>query len=399
MKTKKLRRALALLLAAAMLLALCACGQTGEQPEETGSAPPAETGGTESPAPAESGAPDDTSVITFVDSAGRSVEIDRSTDKIGALMAVSYNYMLLLQQTDRVAACMSMNDWAYEVTEGVSHNAADIELIPNAADGLNVEQLLADGIELVFYWPTRDDVLQECDAVGLPCVGISTAADNAAANADEYIEQITTDVYLYAEALGNGAEAIAEDYGNYVAEKLHMVEDRLADAPEEEHKDVYWMRSSDDGLQAFCDNSAAESVCNLMGDYLVTVSESGSGNVRNISTYTTVTMEQLYEWDPDVIFMGRTGDLGIVMDNEQWASLTAVKDGAVYLCPTGVFNWDAGVEAPLMVLYAAKLMHPDYFEDLDMAEEIKYFYSHFMGYDMTDEQVDYMLNRLGPDGQ
>ena len=52
-----------------------------------------------------------------------------------------------------------------------------------------------------------------------------------------------------------------------------------------------------------------------------------------------------------------------------------------------------------MVLYAAKLMHPDYFEDLDMAEEIKYFYSHFMGYDMTDEQVDYMLNRLGPDGQ
>ena len=206
-------------------------------------------------------------------------------------------------------------------------------------------------------------------------------------------------MYLYAEALGNGAEAIAEDYGNYVAEKLHMVEDRLADAPEEEHKDVYWMRSSDDGLQAFCDNSAAESVCNLMGDYLVTVSESGSGNVQNISTYTTVTMEQLYEWDPDVIFMGRTGDLGIVMDNEQWASLTAVKDGAVYLCPTGVFNWDAGVEAPLMVLYAAKLMHPDYFEDLDMAEEIKYFYSHFMGYDMTDEQVDYMLNRLGPDGQ
>ena len=393
MKTKKLRRALALLLAAAMLLALCACGQTGEQPEETGSAPPAETGGTESPAPAESGAPDDTSVITFVDSAGRSVEIDRSVDKIAGLMAVVPCYMMLLQQTDRLVACTNMNDWAYVMIDAASNNAAEIQKI-STGDGLNVEELLEMGVEMVYWQPTDTASLQACEDVGITAVGISIDWAHASQSADDYIEAVTDGVYTYAETFGNGARAAADDYYDYVSEKLHMVEDRLADLPEEERKDVYWMRSSDDGLQAFCKDSVAESVCNVAGGNLVTA-DIDAGE----SHYATVSMEDIYAWDPDVILMGRTGDINIVLDNEQWADLAATQSGEVYLCPTGVFNWDAGIEAPLMVLYAAKLMHPDYFEDLDMAEEIKYFYSHFMGYDMTDEQVDYMLNRLGPDGQ
>lgn len=343
--------------------------------------------------------PDDDSTITFVDSAGRSVVIDRSTDKIAALMAVSYNYMLLLQQTDRIVAAMMMNDWAYEVTDNATHNAADIELISDAAQGLNVEQLLEEGIELVFYWPTRDDVLQECDDVNLPCVGISTSTSGAATTADEYIDQITGDVFLYAEALGNGAGAIAQQYYDYVYEKLHMVEDRVSTLSPDEYKTVYWMRSSDDGLQAFCGGSVAESVCNITGGTLVTTLESGSGNVQNISTYTTVSMEQLYDWNPDVILMGRTGDINIVLENEQWDNIQAVQDGEVYLCPTGVFYWDGGVEAPLMVMYVAQILHPDLFEDLDMVEEVKYFYSTFFGYELTDEQAGYLLNRLGPDGE
>ena len=52
-----------------------------------------------------------------------------------------------------------------------------------------------------------------------------------------------------------------------------------------------------------------------------------------------------------------------------------------------------------MVMYVAQILHPDLFEDLDMVEEVKYFYSTFFGYELTDEQAGYLLNRLGPDGE
>ena len=395
---KQFKRITALLLIIVMLLALCACNAA---PVAAPPAAPAAPQKTEEPsvvpaAPVE----DDTSVISFLDSAGRTVEIDRSTDKIAALMAMSYHYMIMLKQTSRIKACMSMNPWAYEITDHVTQNAADIQQITDAAQALNVEQLLEDGIELVFYWPTRDDVLKECDDVGLPCVGISSSSSEVAATtADEYIKTVTDDVFLYAKALGNGAEAIADQYFEYASEKIHMVEDRVSGLAKEDYKTVYWMRTSDDGLQAFCGGSVAESVCNITGGTLVTTLESGTGNVQNISTYTTVTMEQLYEWDPDVILMGRTGNINIVLQNEQWDKLKAVKAGEVHICPTGVFNWDGGIEAPLMVIYVAQILHPELFEDVNMKDEVKYFYSNFLGYDLTDDQAGYVLSRLGPDGK
>ena len=391
-----------LLLAIMLVVSLVACG-SGETEEETTEAETttAEAAADETEEETTEAEEDDTSTITFVDSVGRSVVIDRTTDKIAAFHGPSYNYCLFLGQSGRVVTCMTMNSWAEELTENASGNVDSIEVTGGTvAEGLNVEELLEEGIGLIFYWPTKEDVLEECDSVGLTAVGIaSNTDDNSATTMDEFIEMITGDANMYAEALGNGAEDIAEEYYEYVSEKLHMVEDALSGLTEDDIVDVYWMRSSDDGLQAFCAGSVAESICNVTYGNLVTTDVSGSGNVQNVSTYTTVTMEQIYEWDPDVIILGRTNDPTIVEDNEQWASISAVVNDEIYLCPTGAFYWDNGPELVLTVMYIAQILHPECLEDLDMVEEIQYFYSEFYGYDLTEEQAGYILNCLGPDGE
>ena len=48
------------------------------------------------------------------------------------------------------------------------------------------------------------------------------------------------------------------------------------------------------------------------------------------------------------------------------------------------------------MLYLAKYIHPELFEDLDVEEEIKYYYSTFYGYDLGGDQVQRILNHMPP---
>jgi len=113
----------------------------------------------------------------------------------------------------------------------------------------------------------------------------------------------------------------------------------------------------------------------------------------------TVTIETIMEWDPDIIFMGRMNDTAIITENEAWSGITAVENGAVYLCPSGVFNWDYSGEGVLLMLYLAKTIHPELFEDLDVEAEIQYYYSTFYGYELSEENVQNILNHADPVAQ
>ncbi len=68
--------------------------------------------------------------------------------------------------------------------------------------------------------------------------------------------------------------------------------------------------------------------------------------------------------------------------------------------PAGVFSWDRyGAEGALQILWAAKTLHPEIFKDLDIAAETKKFYKEFLHYDLNDNEVNYILNGLDPEGK
>ena len=112
-----------------------------------------------------------------------------------------------------------------------------------------------------------------------------------------------------------------------------------------------------------------------------------------------VTMEEIVSADPQVIIIGSGAAAAVeqLMADEAWSGITAVKNGAVYANPSGVFAWDrySGEEA-LQVLWAAKKLNPDVFEDVDMEQETKDFYQTFYGYELTDDEVSRILNGEDP---
>lgn len=104
-------------------------------------------------------------------------------------------------------------------------------------------------------------------------------------------------------------------------------------------------------------------------------------------------------WNPDVILVGRQYSLDLALKDERFAEIAAVKNGRVYSSPEGVFYWDGGPESVLLMLYVAKLLYPDRFADLDVAAEVKNYYTRFYGYQLSDGEVALLLRGQSPDGR
>ncbi len=115
-------------------------------------------------------------------------------------------------------------------------------------------------------------------------------------------------------------------------------------------------------------------------------------DVVSSDIFGTVTMEDVIAWDPDIILLGRTTNTEMITNNDAWAGITAVKNDEIYVGPNGVFYWDSSSERVLNILWLAKVLHPDLFQDLDLEAEVREYYSTFYGYDLTDEQARDLLN-------
>ena len=76
-----------------------------------------------------------------------------------------------------------------------------------------------------------------------------------------------------------------------------------------------------------------------------------------------------------------------IAEDSRFTSITAVKNGDVYVCPTGIYFWDDGQQMILQLLWLAQILHPDKFEDLDMIAEIQEYYSKFYDCDLTDKEA------------
>ena len=64
----------------------------------------------------------------------------------------------------------------------------------------------------------------------------------------------------------------------------------------------------------------------------------------------------------------------------------------LYRIPAGVFFLDKGTTTTLMLVWLATIVQPELFSDIDIIEEIKYYYTEFYEYSLTDEQAQKILD-------
>jgi iron complex transport system substrate-binding protein len=168
-----------------------------------------------------------------------------------------------------------------------------------------------------------------------------------------------------------------------------MVAGRLKDVPEERKPRGMFLHLYDDSRVGV-----------PMGDkswanYWIT-----AGGGRNVASgdgsgTQSVSMEQVYEWDPEKIFItnfnpGQPEDLyGNRVGNYDWSGVSAVKNKAVYKMPLGMYRWYVcNADSPLTLLWMAKQNHPDLFADVDVDAEVKAYYKRFYKLTLTDDDLE-----------
>lgn len=117
----------------------------------------------------------------------------------------------------------------------------------------------------------------------------------------------------------------------------------------------------------------------------VNVAESISPNQTE-----TITLQQLMEWDPEVILIPSQAEYTVatILKDPAWGSLQAVKNQKVFQFPSALEPWDFPTPAVCLgVNWAVHVLYPKALVEMDMMRHIHEYYTMVYGQTFTDEQL------------
>lgn len=366
MKIASTKEWLARATAVALTAALACVGLAGcTSPSSETAQQPAEQ---QTQEPAERKAPE---TRTVTDMAGRTVEIPGTVESVATFGSVGVlnAFVECMGKGDLIAnempANFTKNDkWAMQYKFAPQMKG---EPVLETADGIDMEATMALNPDLCITM--MEDMAQQLEEAGMTVIVLQWGDT----------EDVKTAVNLMGEVFG--VEDRADDYNAYFDETVKKAADRTAKLSDDERLKVIY--------------GDVESLTNphVISEWWLTAAGGQSvteeKHQKNSLEYT---MEDLLAWQPQVIFSSNT-DTATIYADANIASLPAIQDQRVYVVPTVAHVWgNRTVEQPLTVLWAMNKMYPELYTESELAEDIKYFYSHFFEYEMTDAEIDSIIN-------
>ena len=376
-----MKKLLALLLAAVMVFSLAACGAETPAPAAT-EAPAVTEAPAETETPAEPTEESAAETVSFTDSTGRAVELPANITKIAPSGPVAT--MILAAFAPEKLVCTGTNigdDQAAFLYEGLSDLPMTGQLYGGKAT-FNLEELLATGAEVIidlgdFKKSIADDLTALQEQTGLPCIFLEA---DLAHMADAF------------RSLGTilGKEERGEELAKLVEETMTMASENSAKITEDQMVSVLYSSGSDP-LGTNAEGSSQAQVLGIVGAknavVVDEVTSKGGGNMIN--------MEQLYNFDPNVVLVTDAAALEIIESETAWQELRAVKDGKVYTVPTEPYCWLSAPPSMNMILgvwWLGNLLYPEVY-DYDMTAKAQEIYKTFWNYDLTAEEAAAMLGK------
>lgn len=202
---------------------------------------------------------------------------------------------------------------------------------------------------------------------------------------DNNLSTITQSIEFIGKVLKKEEKAnkLIEFYNNYSA----IVDERVKNIPDASKKRVYYTNDAN-GLKSFSEGSQHTELIEKCGGKNVVevpISKGTSG----------ISIEQILEWNPDIIIASDPNFYNNVYSNPLWKDVKAVKNKEVYLIPQSPFSWfdnPPGVNNIIGIPWTAKVLYPDKFQDIDMNQVTNYFYSEFYHYNLSDNEISEILN-------
>ena len=307
---------------------------------------------------------------TITDGALRQVEVPEKINSIVCVGVGALRYTCYMGAADLV---VGVED--YEVKPGMSRlynyvNFDQFKRLPVIGTNgqPNTEEIISlapDVIVMSAYASVEADDLQ--DKTGTPVVvvpGSDTTLDAAA------YETIRIMGQLY------GMETRAAELTDYLQTIQRDLDDRTKDIPDSEKPSVYVAGVSFKGAHGFEGTEAYYGPFELIH----------ANNLANTTGQTgafDIDLEQVLSWDPEIIFLDFNG-MDLIREDyaknpDYYNSLTAVQEGRVY-SQISFRSSASNLETALAdAYYAACVMYPEQFQDVDPAAKAGEIFEMLLG--------------------
>lgn len=323
--------------------------------------------------------------ITVVDQNGMEASIPENPERlVTTALPLPSIYALLGEPIEYLVGVHPGSTSAIENSVMAAMYPELVGIADNFIEGtdVNVEELLKLEPDVVLYWAEYLEQYEAMKNAGINAVGVKTQEKgDVLATLESWLE-------IMGEIFGNteNVDGVIE-YGRQVEAEI---KEKTAEIAEEDKPKVLYLynHSADD---------ISVSGADFYGHYWI---EAGGGTnvAASLTGPTSVNMEQIYEWNPDVIIITTFTETmpedlyNNTIDGQDWSHIDAVKNGKVYKEPLGVYRWfPPSGDAPLMLKWMAQTLNPELFT-YDMKEEIKAYYERFYSYSLEDEQVEGILS-------
>ena len=371
-----MKKIVSMIVVSIMAMSLCACTGKADQSASAGGSSVQQSEefteqlSTDSAAESEAESMEEPATRIITDSTGRDVEIPSRVESIVCVGVGALRYSCYMDAADLV---VGVED--YEVKEGMSrlYNYVNFDkfkdLPVTGTNGEpNIEEIITAGPQVIVmssYASADADDLQEKS--GIPVVMVPGSDTTLDDNAYETI-RIMGELY--------GKEDRAQELTAYLKGIQKDLDDRTADIPEEDKPSVYVAGVSFKGAHGFEGTEACYGPFELIH----------ANNLANTTDQTgafDIDLEQVLTWDPEIIFLDFNG---MSLINEDYAdnpdyyqNLTAVKEGKVY-SQISFRSSASNLETALAdAYYAACIMYPEQFSDIDPVEKAGEIFTALLG--------------------
>jgi iron complex transport system substrate-binding protein len=327
--------------------------------------------------------------VTATDMIGRQVEVPAKPERVitDRILPFPSTYFVGVRSDMSEVVAMHPASKSAAVNSMLNIMAPDIAQAATSifnGDTPNIEEILNLKPDLVFAFADLEGALDPYETAGITALGIRAAS---AAGGDS-IETLRGWFEVLAFTGGDKArmDAIIEE-GN-AAKK--MIAETLAQSASPHPQAVFIFSTSGNNLEIAGGN--------FFSEYWLKNSGADDPASKAFQGRKVVNVEQLYAWNPDIIYITNFTPLqpddiyqNTALDKD-WSSLKAVQNKRVHKVPLGIYRWfPPSGDTPLMLKWLAQKNHPDIFT-YSIESEIKDYYKTHYAYDLSDDEVRFILN-------
>lgn len=369
---------------AVLCLWLAACGQTA-QPQDNSDAAISEGETKQETEKAAETEKETSSTRTIIDLGGNEVTIP-APDEIEKIVILSPPVMsFVVSAVPDTEMIVGINSRSFltsnpQIVERVFPDWQSVESsFVDVNFAVNTESLLSLEPDIIFYY--GDFQKKGIEGINIPAVdflmkGVNSPEKMSVAWDTQIREILGTDT-----SVGIQAEWDATNT---------KLESMLKDAGDQKKRGLCIKLNQAGSIMVMGTDSFdgwAQSFFALSGIENVATSVEGTGEVS---------MEQIYQWDPDFIMCFQDVPASYILENsiegQDWSLLTAWKNKQVFDVPRTTYAWVTPcADSPLFPLWLVSKAYPELLSDGEVRNEIREYYQRNYNVELTEQELESIL--------